>query len=55
LLREVLGDMGLLCGGLRYVWWAGVLANSAELLSVATAGWGMVRMRKRGGYAKVGG
>lgn len=52
-LRHELGNMGALCGGLRYAWWAVLVASSIELLSIATVGWGVLVARKNGAYSKI--
>ena len=51
--EKVLDNMNLLCGALRYAWWAVLLASSVELFSLATVGWGVLVARKRGSYAMI--
>lgn len=52
-LHKVLGNMGLLCGALRYAWWAILFGVSIELFSLATLGWGVMVAKRRGAYAMI--
>ncbi|KAL1799309.1 hypothetical protein ACET3X_003346 [Alternaria dauci] len=52
-LRQVLGNMGALCGALRYVWLAVIIASCIELLSIVTVGWGIIVAKKKGVYVKI--
>lgn len=53
MLGRQIGNMHVLCGELRYAWWAVVVMGTVELASSATVGWGMVAARKKGAYSKI--
>ncbi|KAF2266932.1 hypothetical protein CC78DRAFT_566643 [Lojkania enalia] len=52
-LSMQIGNMHVLCGELRYAWWAVLLMGTVELASSATVGWGMLAARKKVSYSKI--
>lgn len=53
LMRQEVGNMRMLCGELRYAWWAVILMGTIEIMSSATVGWGVLAAKKKGTYSKI--
>jgi hypothetical protein len=52
ILKAAVGNMEIMCGELRYAWWAVTMVGVLELASLATVGWSVMAMRK-GSYVRM--